>query len=793
MRLPMFVALALVVTTGCQRTRIPPTDAEPTDEPAGPGLPCTDTDDCLVGLVCGQDQTCRSEGTLGTSPLGSACDDTIQCAAGLVCAADGTCRVPGGEGTSGIGASCAGEADCQTGLDCYQEVCTGFELPLIDRPDCPDDGTWGTPENPYRVLFRPETGGQDVYAAPFPADWRLAGESPVLAGHFTWSGQAGLGDVAEDVLADFRAEMGGFGPNATTFARLSDLPAGARIGLPIPYEGDADDPVNEGRGSVAVLDLTEGPDFGQLVGAGWRLRTHQPYLCDPWMAMYPTPGRAYEPGHTYAMLATRDLLGAEGEVPASEPAFDALLGETAPVDPVLQTAWESFAPVRDWLETEGVPAQHLAGGTVFTIEDYDEVPSAVRAVAHTADAPVASPLVLCDDAPGPLADAGDPRRGCFGAETFFAEFQGRLPVPLVQQGSAPFATRADGGNADWSDGGPAIEAFGELAFSLTVPRGTPPAQGWPVVLFGPDADEDYRTAITEGLANRWSSIPGESGEAGFAVLSIDTWLTGPRAGQTSPGWLERFPAGAEEALLYDNPLNPVAVRDNVTQSAMDWFTVIRWLQEAEPALDAVAPSLDVQLDPSRLWLVGQGTGGRALPLVAVAEPDVEAVVLAGTGGLWMDGLAERTEPFALDALLAPALGAPTIDRFQPIVALGQQIVDRTDPVVHAPWVHRRSLDTRDVLLVVAEDPHVGWSSQHALARALHVEQVVQDGAPTLASVASAVEPVSANVSGSTAVAVVNVGTEPHRLLYTNPRTMAQVDGFMATGALTGRATLPALP
>lgn len=795
MRNPSLVLLALVALAGCKRTRITPTD-DTGDEPVGRGGVCEDASVCDVGLTCAHEGTCQPEGVLGTTPVGGACDNSVVCQVGLVCSAERTCALPGSLGTAGPGDPCTIEGDCAAGLDCYDQACTGFELEILERPDCPDAGTWGVEGNPYRILFRPELGQSgDVYAAPFPADWRASTGGPLLEGHPTFGALTVFGDVGADILADYEAEFRGYGANATIYLRASDLPGFDRvkIGVPEPFEGDPGDAANAARGSVAMVDLTEGSTFGSLVAAGWALRTHQPYLCDPWMAMYPADGRPLAAGHRYGVFVTDDLHGGvDAGPPESEPAFDALLAASPPDDAALVGPWESFAPARDYLAGAGIPTDHIAGGTVFTVESYDEVPAAVRGVARSVDVPTADVLHRCGLAPGPLATTDAPDRGCFGENPSFHELQARLTVPLVQAGTAPFVTRADGGNADWSNGAPSVRTFGSLELTLTIPQGTPPEGGWPIVLFAPDAGENYRSSISEGLASRWTSVSTGQQDVGFAVVSIDTWLTGPRAGEISPTWLEAFPPGIEEALLYDNPVNPVAVRDNVTQSAIDWFTVIRWLEGADPELDPLVPG-GVELATDELWLVGQGLGSRALPLVAAAESNVQGVVLAGAGGLWSTALKERRDPFALEAVLSPALGDPTVDRLQPIVALGQQIIDRTEPVVHAPYVHRLADRNRDVLLVVGDEPEVGRASQRALARGLHVEQLVQDGQAALDGVNAVEAPVSANVAGSTAVAVVNGGSEPHRLLYTNPRTIQQVDAFMATSWAQGRATLPFLP
>jgi hypothetical protein len=787
------VLFSLLILSSCKRTRVTPVDPLTTIPRVPEGGACASTEACELGLVCAGDGRCAIDGALGTTPEGETCDATVACAFGLVCSGAEVCATPGSPGTAAVGESCALDGDCQGGLSCYDDACLGFEVPILESLACPLRETIG--DEPFRVLHdRSDADHDDLLQQPFPSDARVEGGFPVLERFPGGPDLEPFGDVAGGVVADFQAAFDdGWGAQGAVFFRVTDLPdtGSVRVGTPVPFEGDRDDPVNLGRGTIGLVDLTAGaPSYGRLAATGWTLRTHQPYLCDPWMALVPPAGEGLRPGHTYGAFVTAGLLGPEGAVPAVEPTFAALLAAAPPADDT--AAWDAFAPMRDYLAAEGIDPDHIRGGTVFTVADHRSAGEAIQAASATADVPVADALIACDTLPGPHADPGDPTRGCFGTASAYHEIQGTVPVPHVQSGTAPFLFRADGGAADWSLGSPATVATRDVTFALTVPTGTPPAEGWPIVIFAHDVGENYRSFVVEGLAERWSNLSSGSGAAGFAVLGFDTWLTGPRAGDVPADWRAAFAAADEAVLAYDNPLNPVAARDNLTQSAMDLHTMMRWLDTVDWSASSPAGT-PLPLDTGRVWIVGHGIGGRAVPLVAAHAPQVQGVVLSATAGMWSETLTARQEPISAEVLLQPALGDPRIDRLQPVVALGQHVVDRTDAVNHGRFVHFDADVNRDVLVLVGDDPLTGRSAIDALARSLFVEQVVQDGATAIERLETVSGPVSANVVGSTAVALVNVASDPHRMLYDNPRSVVQVDGFLASAALDGRATVPAIP
>jgi len=786
----MYTLALLLTLTACKKDGVVVTgDTDDTAAPptglSGEGGDCLGTTDCAGVLVCASEGVCAQPGSFGTTSFGEDCFATQECEAGLVCDREETCNTPGGPGTAGSGDECATLSDCQSGLSCYEDACTGFDFPVWEGIECPGS------DPPFRVHFeipRGPTGHADFYRLPFPNDIRVDGTT-VDVSEFPTSGFEFLdaGDVPASIIESYDTDFAGFGTNQAVFFRLSALPTFDTILVGLPGDGSS---------SVVIVDITPGAaELGQRHPTGWKLTTNRPYLCDPWIALYPSTGRPLLARHTYAALITTNMLGGSGEVPVQDPDFAAMLGGP-PADAALQGAWEAYAPLRDWLSTESIPVGSLAAASVFTVLDPVDSMTRLHDVVGGSAAPVGSAVVECGDLPGPHADLADPTRGCFGATAGIREIQGALGVPHLQQGTAPFKTVQDGGAADWSTGQPTIQSVQDVTFSISIPDGPLPPNGWPVVLYAHDQLGNYRSVIEEGLAVQLADYALTDGAmAGFAVVSMDTWMTGPRRGEADAAWLALDPAGWEPAVLYDNPLNPVAARDNISQSAADWFQMVRYLEFVDWS-GANSPIGDpVVFDLERVYFMGHGMGATVGPILLSREPVIGAGVLANAGASWTDKIADTTAPIALAGYPVAAFGDADINRYQPIISLSQGIVDRTEPLSHARYVHldASSADTHVLQVFGAGDPFVPFSAQHALARGLFLQQVVAPGLLPLDALDEVSAPVSGNISPATAIVVVNDGSDPHRLLFDDPRTQLQVLEFLGTAARDGAPTVPSVP
>lgn len=760
---------------------------EPTDLPTQGILPageeCEDPTECRAGLTCNSAGICAALTTPGTTQEGEACRNTIDCELGLVCAAGGTCEASG-DGIAAIGDTCGGHEDCQLGLFCYEGSCTGIEAELWEGGTCGDDS-----DAPFQVLFelpRANPEDQDYYRVPFPNDVRTLGGSTELGSHPAYQ-HPDLGAVAQGWL-DAASQLNGFGPNQNVFYRLTE----------VPFEQSVPPgPLDQGA-ALGVFDLTPGAAQGLAHPVGWSFRSRQRYICDPYVTLFSAVGAPYVPDHVYGSALTTDVraqaFDANGDPMAGDAAIHIdnlgdVLDAAAPVDPGLVDIWNVFQPFRDGFS--GRPNDELASATTFTIRDIEAVGQGLRTASAGALAPTLELLHVCAGTPGPLADGADPTRGCHGTPSGFTEIQARITVPLLQEGEAPFALPSNGGAATWSNGIPDIAGYSTLELSLTVPDAAPPVDGYPVVLFAHGAQGNYRSSVESGLAEQWSTIVNASGTTNFAVLSIDTWLTGPRGGTIDAAYADMHAATAEVGPLYMSPLNPAAARDNMAQSVIDWLSAVRWLEGVDWTDAGSSPTgTSVSFDLAALAFVGHDIGGLAGPAFAAHEPRVKSVVLAGTPASWKHVVDEGEAPFPMRHVIGPVIGDPQVSTLHPMLNLGQGIIDDLEPTVHARWLYGNG-SPRDVLLVHGVgDTYVGETSQEAFSQASRTGALAGPGAVAPSALQALTAPVSSNRNGRTVVSVFNQGVDPHRLLLSDEPTQIQVRTFLSTNYQDGVATVP---
>ena len=220
----------------------------------------------------------------------------------------------------------------------------------------------------------------------------------------------------------------------------------------------------------------------------------------------------------------------------------------------------------------------------------------------------------------------------------------------------------------WSDpvhpepqGGNVIKA---VAF---VPSGTPPAGGWPVVVFG------------HGLGSRKETLfvfAPQLATAGFASIAIDFVGHGDRAVRVSNN------AAIGCADVSGNPPEPsshpqcyapflstdlAATRDSFRQTVLD-------LQRLVKALTACGTTNcgNLKIDPNHIAYAGQSLGGILGSLAVATTPAYKGAVLNVPGVGWLDIL-ENTENLTIRCSLVDALidaGILTGAKFDPMAGTG---------------------------------------------------------------------------------------------------------------------------
>jgi alpha-beta hydrolase superfamily lysophospholipase len=199
-----------------------------------------------------------------------------------------------------------------------------------------------------------------------------------------------------------------------------------------------------------------------------------------------------------------------------------------------------------------------------------------------------------------------------------------------------------------SQGGTVIKT---VAF---IPAGTPPANGWPVIVFG------------HGLGSRKESLfvfAPQLASAGFASVAIDFVDHGDRAIRTSSaaalGCADPAvgvpPEPSSHAQCYAPFLSTDlgGTRDNFRQSVLDIQRLVKALKACgTTACTANAPNF--QLDGTKLEYTGISLGGILGSTAVATTADLKAAVLNVPGVGWGDIL-ENTETLEIRCTLVDAL------------------------------------------------------------------------------------------------------------------------------------------
>ena len=283
----------------------------------------------------------------------------------------------------------------------------------------------------------------------------------------------------------------------------------------------------------------------------------------------------------------------------------------------------------------------------------------------------------CDD--GLTGD--EHKRGCKSVSPDFVEIQGLVRLPVFQVGNKPFIEPKDGGGIEFDTfDRPVVQGLEEVCFTLTIPHGTPPAEGWPVILYGHGTGGNYRSHIDVGVGKQLSNfkvfakdedvadeLAGRTVNA--AVLGWDQVMHGPRVG----------PAPLDPDSLVFNFRNPRAALGNFSQAAAETMVLARLLAEWNTAGPDIPGAEDV-LDPESVLFFGHSQGGISGPLAIPFVDVVDAMVISGTGGGLVESLLRKSAPVDIKDGVIVALQDDSVGRTHPVLSLIQHYYDAVDPI-----------------------------------------------------------------------------------------------------------------
>jgi hypothetical protein len=709
---------------------------------AGLGEPCAAEEDCRRGLGC-VGGACQAE---GTAQLDESCLLTEECAPGLVCGWFGFCTAQG-EGVAGD--SCASASDCLRGHVCSQDGFAGFCSPaaaqgvdlggacgegapclaglvcsgasatcvpgsLLLNPDvfqgvaCP--GEAGLPFG-VRMHVPREGDGADFYSLPFPNDVRLKDGHPQLADH----PRPGPGVVGFDplgaILDHLQADTRGWSVEPGIFLRFThpvdqaSLTAGAA------------------GASLRLVDL----DSGAEVPFTFHFEAERnKYICENHLVVHPLWSQPLAEGHTYAVLVSSGVLDTEGRAAQALDDLGALLDVAAPAEAALQAAWEAYAPLRAFVQAQGLAASDLAGAAVFSVGQREGTLPALRAAVEAAEAPrfvdgtwfvcgVGAPADDPCDTPGwaatPKGQAGEPDpRACPAVPLAGAwEVHGKMRLPVWQEGTRPY--RREGGAVLMLGGAPQVQGYEEVCVAAVFPKAGMPVNGWPVLLYAHGTGGSYRNGASE--------LGGEVATRGGALIGWDQPMHGDRRGAEG--------TALDPGPLFYNFANPAAARGNLLQGAADLFALVRLAR----GLAVIVPGAgQLALDGKRMGFLGHSQGATTGPLALPWADEMKGAALTGAGGSLVYGLLGKKKPYDSSIGLRVALQEGSIDEFHPALHLIQAYFDDTDPLTWAPRLLAKPAGAPLHLLHIFawDDSYTPWRTSAIFAAATGAAYFAQPGA-----------------------------------------------------------------
>lgn len=526
----------------------------------------------------------------------------------------------------------------------------------------------------------------------------------------------------------------------------------------VPFSEDLDGSTLTAGSTVRMFEVSTVPVPGILRGAPVESVTRELTTAEFEVGVAPesastltiAPTELLQPETTYMVVVTDDVLGADGFAVMRSIVYQlASQSETLPADDPLAPLQQQILAMHAAAAGAGVAPSDIVISFAFTTQSIGDVVASLRQIAQGDEAALIdavcmanAELICTDTTPSPFSSPSltiDPSSPgstgtLIGSPADAADvYTGELTLPYYLEDAAtvanptdlsvdttprttvfraryPFGASDSDRNVTGFNPLPEAREQETVPVLLTVPKGAPPAGGWPIAIYqhGVTSERTTLFALADTLAS-----------AGFAAIAIDLPLHGIGPSHPFAGFLfaghqddqvrERHfgldlvdnttGAAGDDGTLdatgthFINLTSLRTSRDNVRQAVADLFALATTLDTAD--YDGVAGA---DFDTSQLYFIGHSLGAVVGTPYLTASPEVVAAVLGMPGG----GLAEvlsESPSFGptIDAGLAAAGIAPDTPEYEAFVFAAQTVLDDADPINYAA-----TLETTDKPLLLFE-------------------------------------------------------------------------------------------
>jgi hypothetical protein len=536
---------------------------------------------------------------------------------------------------------------------------------MLSSATCSDDEACEKPCTSATVVMTTYGDAAGFFDAPFPSDARRddAGR-PIVTGFPNPQGIA----LVDSVLAILAEDQDGFGVSSGAFFRTT----AALDQASLPTLAGSVEPTS----SVQLVGIDKAaPDYLKRYPVRVSFAVDPgPYGAPNLLSVVPLQGVPLRTKTRYAVVITKSVKDDAGAaLGVSQATADIIAGKT----PAGMT--EAGARAHDVLSdlTEaGIAKDDIAALTVFTTGDPISVQAASLAQALEDGIPAAAtPFTKTDDFPD------------------FCVYASTIDMPVYQSGTPPYSSEGGGFVID-GDGRPILQRHERANFVVTVPKRDMPAAGYDLVVFSRTGGGGERPLVDRGVraTNGGEAIaPGTGPALEFARISYaGASIDGPHGGL-------RNITHDDEQLLVFNFQNPLALRDNIRQSALELALVPHILDGVEIDISdcdgAIAP-LDLARFQARA-LMGHSMGASIAPLAMAFEPRYEALILSGAGGSFIENMLHKQKPLPVKALGELVLGLTVLgyqlDEGSPMLSMLQWAGEPADSPVYGRHLVREPL------------------------------------------------------------------------------------------------------
>jgi hypothetical protein len=442
-------------------------------------------------------------------------------------------------------------------------------------------------------------------------------------------------------------------------------------------------------GNVLLVDIDpQSPELGAQYPAVAQTLVADDYTGQGLVAVAPRPGIVLR-GHTRYAFALRRAFAPGVEVPNT---FAELAAGGTPAGDRGPAAATLYAPLWTTLDMLGISRDDVLVATVFTTGDEVALLRARSEALHTSQHATISDLHL-------------------GRSSFpdVCELVASVTFPQFQVGAPPFDT--GGRFALDANGVPIAQTTMTVPLTITLPKTTMPASGWPLWQFFHGSGGLSSDIVDDGPSLDAADNPIAGEGPGYVVARRGI----AAAASALPLNPERLPGASNYAYLNFNNLSafPYTFQQGVFEQRMLLDALLAL--EISPATVAACTGTSLppnatshHFDPQKLVAGGHSMGGMYTNMIGAVEPRFGALTPFGAGGFWNMMILDTAIVPGARGLLAGILGVDgdQLSFAHPALSLVELGWEIADPITSMARLSRRplpGLPTRHVYQPIGMD------------------------------------------------------------------------------------------